>query len=129
MTSQNRHATRLEVLVSAKHVTSPDILPNKQEMMRHFVAFALLLFVLEISVEACGQSALFRPCALNKDNGCRARCLKQLNCQNAHCEKVKGKLFSWRCVCGDCPGGQQKKEMPPLPPPIREIPVKVLKQS
>ncbi|CAJ0607747.1 unnamed protein product [Cylicocyclus nassatus] len=87
-------------------------------MMRHFVAFALLLFVLEISgvilpvmlpkKKLCGHGAPWPPCFLNNDHGCRARCLKQLNCQNAHCEKVKGKSFSWRCVCEDCPGGQQK---------------------
>ncbi|CAJ0607762.1 unnamed protein product [Cylicocyclus nassatus] len=68
-------------------------------MMRHFVAFALLLIVLEISVEASRMP----PCFFGKDFGCRARCLKVSGCQKGYCEE------KWRCVCEGCPGGQQKK--------------------
>ncbi|CAJ0607590.1 unnamed protein product [Cylicocyclus nassatus] len=83
----------------------------KKKMMRHFVAFSLLLFVLEISVEARVASldeAKISICFLN----CKGRCLKQSNCRE-HCLKVKGKISSRKCVCEDCPGGQQTKKLPP----------------
>ncbi|CAJ0607769.1 unnamed protein product [Cylicocyclus nassatus] len=83
-------------------------------MMRHFVAFSLLLFVLEISVEANLLVPNRDLCVVFiGDSGCRARCLKRLNCQNGHCKKVPfmGKFFRKGCVCEDCLGGQRTKEL------------------
>ncbi|CAJ0607576.1 unnamed protein product [Cylicocyclus nassatus] len=92
-------------------------------MMRHFVAFSLLLFVLETSVEATllvpnrDHSFVFI-----SDSACRARCLKELNCQNGHCKKVTNdKIFGIRCVCEDCPSGQKTKIVP-VPIPVLHFP-------
>ncbi|CAJ0607568.1 unnamed protein product [Cylicocyclus nassatus] len=84
------------------------------KMMRHFVAFSLLLFVLEKPVEAIKlpRNAV---CLGYGDHACRARCLKQ-NCQNGHCKSVRlgfGKHYVpsiLKCVCEDCPADQQRKE-------------------
>ncbi|CAJ0607752.1 unnamed protein product [Cylicocyclus nassatus] len=92
---------RLHSLGNLRHASST-------KMMRHFVAFSLLLFVLEISVEASFLSRHFGRsfCLVTKDTGCRARCLKQ-NCQNGHCKIVERGL-QWGCFCEDCSGGQAK---------------------
>ncbi|CAJ0607763.1 unnamed protein product [Cylicocyclus nassatus] len=79
-------------------------------MMRHFVAFLLLLFVLEISVEASNSVHV---CYFNNGSECRARCMKILNCRNGHCKLgAIGKFVQMRCYCEDCPGGQQTKNLP-----------------
>ncbi|CAJ0607569.1 unnamed protein product [Cylicocyclus nassatus] len=83
-------------------------------MMRHFVAFTLLLFVLEISVEA-SKNEVFAPadlCFVHTPRTCKAHCLES-NCQNGRCKFVEvqgGHFLALRCVCEDCPGDQQRKE-------------------
>ncbi|CAJ0607573.1 unnamed protein product [Cylicocyclus nassatus] len=74
-------------------------------MMRHFVAFSLLLFVLEISVEAS-----LMLCAPHRPK-CKAHCLES-KCRNGQCKFVPiGQGFATiKCVCEDCPGDQQRKK-------------------
>ncbi|CAJ0607748.1 unnamed protein product [Cylicocyclus nassatus] len=86
-------------------------------MLRHFVAFSLLLFVLEISDEATVYVPSICSSVTVQDSKCIAHCLEQLNCQNAHCEKV-GRFWRWRCVCEDCPDDQQKNLRGEIPGPV-----------
>ncbi|CAJ0607305.1 unnamed protein product [Cylicocyclus nassatus] len=78
-------------------------------MMRHFVAFSLLLFVLENSVEAITL------CFPHTHFPCKQHCLKK-NCQFGHCGFVREKRTSggyflrYPCVCKDCPAGQKENE-------------------
>ncbi|CAJ0607603.1 unnamed protein product [Cylicocyclus nassatus] len=91
----------------------------KHKMMRHFVAFSLLLFFLKISVEATKFVPNYKLCSRFGDSACRARCLKRLNCQNGHCKGQKlefknGAVVFPPCVCEDCPGGQKTKKLPSI---------------
>ncbi|CAJ0607582.1 unnamed protein product [Cylicocyclus nassatus] len=95
---------------------------TKQKMMRHFIAFSLLLFVLEISVEATLLVPNRDFSVFISDSACRARCLKELNCQKGHCKKAANdKIFFARCVCEDCLGRQKTKEVP-VPMPVLHLP-------
>ncbi|CAJ0607664.1 unnamed protein product [Cylicocyclus nassatus] len=79
-------------------------------MMRHFVAFSLLLFVLEISVGASKNDLSL--CFVHTPRTCKAHCLDS-NCQNGRCKIVELQgthMAELRCVCEGCPGDQQKKE-------------------
>ncbi|CAJ0607764.1 unnamed protein product [Cylicocyclus nassatus] len=80
-------------------------------MMRHFVAFSLLLFVLEISVEAYVYVPNYDLCfTFIGDSACRSRCLRKFNCRNGHCKNVPT-INRKTCFCEDCPGGQKTKEL------------------
>ncbi|CAJ0607340.1 unnamed protein product [Cylicocyclus nassatus] len=80
-------------------------------MMRHFVAFSLLLFVLEISVEASWREKLkkLELCSVHTPRACKAHCLES-NCRNGQCRVVelRREVAGYICVCEDCPGGQKQ---------------------
>ncbi|CAJ0607619.1 unnamed protein product [Cylicocyclus nassatus] len=80
-------------------------------MMRYFVAFSLLLFVLEISVEASSSvPEVFLFCFAHAPRTCKAHCLES-NCRNGQCKGVpSGQGREVKCICEDCPGGQQRKK-------------------
>ncbi|CAJ0607592.1 unnamed protein product [Cylicocyclus nassatus] len=79
-------------------------------MMRHFVAFTLLLIALVISVEATKWVPDYLLCSRFGDSACRARCLKQSKCGN--CKIVfEEEVFSPKCFCEDCRDQQRKKQL------------------